>query len=702
MATTQNLYTGNGSTTSFTFTFEYLNTTDIKVSLDGVDTTAYSLLNATTLVFNSAPANGVAIRIYRSSNLDTLQATFYPGSAIKSSDLNDNFTQNLFVTQESQRDVETANTTANTAKSTADTAIADSASAVTTANTASTNASAAVATANTASTNATNAVSTANTASNNATNALNTANTASAAAATAAAGVYSVTINANAGLNGDVNGNLTGNVNGNLTGNVTGNVTGNLTGNVTGNITASSYSGNAIITSGTSASDTQVYSAKRSDQLYYNKASGEEIASGETWVADDNKIATTAAIDARIVDLVDDVGGFVPIANETSFPNTNPDINNGTGTLVSVPLDNSLTANSSGDITINNGTVGNAAVTITGAEANETYAAGFGLLVETTTTQNVYKFHRYVPKATEVTTVASNITTINNVSNDIANINAVAAISSSVPTVASISSDVSTVAGIAADVTTVANDATDIGNVSTNIGAVAAIGSDLANNFSNITDYGSLTGSVSSTSGTSDITTVANKITEVDTVAGISADVTTVANNTSNINTVISNLTEIQTASTQAANAATSAAEASTHATNAANSATAAAGSVSAVQTSATEAAASATTASTSATEATTQATNAAASATNAAISETSASASASSASNSETLCLQFRSDTAGYLTRAQSTAYNINTNTFFGSIVNIGSNGFSNEITSGVTMLSMALGTSSFDYGTV
>ena len=166
MAITQNTYTGDGSTTAFSFTFPYLKTTDIKVSLDTVDTTAYTLSNATTVSFTTAPASGVAIRIYRQTSSDNLQATFYPGSAIRSSDLNNNFTQNLYVTQESEFDVDTANTTANTAKTTADTAIA-------TANSATTTANAASALATTADTNASSAVTTANTASTNATTALN-------------------------------------------------------------------------------------------------------------------------------------------------------------------------------------------------------------------------------------------------------------------------------------------------------------------------------------------------------------------------------------------------------------------------------------------------------------------------------------------------------------------------------------------------
>ena len=186
MATTQTTYTGNGSTTNYSFTFEYLKQADVKVTLDTVATTAFTFANATTLAFTTAPANGVAIRIFRDTAIDTLSSTFFSGSAIKAEDLNQNFTQNLYVTQEADFEVDTANTTANTAKTTADTALTNSTTAIstansatTTANTADTNASAAVTTANTASTNATAAVNTANTASTNATAAVNTANTAS-------------------------------------------------------------------------------------------------------------------------------------------------------------------------------------------------------------------------------------------------------------------------------------------------------------------------------------------------------------------------------------------------------------------------------------------------------------------------------------------------------------------------------------------
>ena len=97
---TENTYTGNGTLTNYSFTFPYLEETDIKVTLDSVVTTAYTLANATTISFNTAPANGVAIRIYRDTAVDNLQSTFFAGSAIRAQDLNDNFLQSNYTVQE--------------------------------------------------------------------------------------------------------------------------------------------------------------------------------------------------------------------------------------------------------------------------------------------------------------------------------------------------------------------------------------------------------------------------------------------------------------------------------------------------------------------------------------------------------------------------------------------------------------------------
>ena len=102
MATTQSTYTGNGSTTNYSFTFEYINEADVKASLDGTVTTDFSLDNATTVAFDTAPASGVNIIIFRDTANDTRAATFFAGSAIKAEDLNANFDQITYVAQETE------------------------------------------------------------------------------------------------------------------------------------------------------------------------------------------------------------------------------------------------------------------------------------------------------------------------------------------------------------------------------------------------------------------------------------------------------------------------------------------------------------------------------------------------------------------------------------------------------------------------
>jgi len=100
MAVTSNTFTGDGSTTNYSFTFEYLEQDEVKVTINGFVTTAFTFANATTLSFTTAPSSGAEIRIYRDTDIDDLKATFFPGSAIKAEDLNNNFTQNNFAVQE--------------------------------------------------------------------------------------------------------------------------------------------------------------------------------------------------------------------------------------------------------------------------------------------------------------------------------------------------------------------------------------------------------------------------------------------------------------------------------------------------------------------------------------------------------------------------------------------------------------------------
>ena len=60
-------YTGDGSTTAYSWNEEdlsYVDTDQIKVKLDGVVTTAFTVTGDTQITFNSAPGNGVDILIY--------------------------------------------------------------------------------------------------------------------------------------------------------------------------------------------------------------------------------------------------------------------------------------------------------------------------------------------------------------------------------------------------------------------------------------------------------------------------------------------------------------------------------------------------------------------------------------------------------------------------------------------------------------
>jgi len=215
--------------------------------------------------------------------------------------------------------------------------------------------------------------------------------------------------------------------------------------------------------SGHTPDDNTFYTTSASNTRFLNKDTSDLINSGQSWSASDDFIATTAAIDARVIDLVDDVGGFVPIANETSFPNVNPDVNNGVGTIVSVEaLSTNYTANGSGVVTIANGTVGNSTVTLNGCGASASLPTGFGILVESTTTQHTYNFHRLVPKATEVSTVAANATAISNVNSNSANINTVAGNSTNINTVAANNTNVTNVGGSIANVNTTAANITGV------------------------------------------------------------------------------------------------------------------------------------------------------------------------------------------------------------------------------------------------
>ena len=491
----------NGGATSYAITIEYLKASDIKVRIDGALQTYVAsspgsgeyTVSGTTVTLGAAAASGTGnVHIYRETDVDTAAAVFVAGSSIKAADLNavhdmGRFAavehRNTIITSDIKDDAVTSAKIAdlgiartNIANDAIDgTKIADDSidsehyvdSSIDTQHIANAN----ITTAKLDN----NAVTTAKIADGNVT----TAKIADANVTTAKLADGSVTDVKLAGGALDAR-----------------YYTKTL---LDGGQLDNRYFTETELTNG--ALDGRYFTETEADARYFNISTGDTIKDGDTFPDNDTTIATTAAINDRIIDLVDDVGGFVPIANETSFPTANPDVNNGSGTLVSIQSISSTRTPSSGTVTITNGAGSGNDVTITGC-GSTVLTSGFGVIVETTSTLHTYAFHRLVPKATEVTTVAGisgNVTTV-------------AGISANTTTVAGISSDVTTVAGIASNVTSVANNSSNINSA--------------VSNASNIN---------SAVSNASNINTVAGSIANVNTTAGSIASVNSAASNISSI-----------------------------------------------------------------------------------------------------------------------------------------------------------------------
>ena len=108
MATTSNTITATAGQTEFSFSFPYLKKESIRVTIDTVATTAFTIPdnNPTTVVLNSGATAGQVIKISRLTSTEATPATFFSGGAIRSQDLNDNFDSILYITQEKENQTE--------------------------------------------------------------------------------------------------------------------------------------------------------------------------------------------------------------------------------------------------------------------------------------------------------------------------------------------------------------------------------------------------------------------------------------------------------------------------------------------------------------------------------------------------------------------------------------------------------------------
>ena len=201
-------YTGNGATTNFAFSFPYLDSSHIKVRVDGV-ITSFTFVNSGTVQISPAPLAGKIIDIRRETPKNIAPVNFTDGSVLLEQDLDLLAAFNLYTAQESADGVADAivkDTTgvwdaqsrriksvadpvnANDAvnKTWAETAMSSQlASATTQATISTTKAGEAAASASSASTSASTATTKASEASASATSASNSATSASGSASTA-------------------------------------------------------------------------------------------------------------------------------------------------------------------------------------------------------------------------------------------------------------------------------------------------------------------------------------------------------------------------------------------------------------------------------------------------------------------------------------------------------------------------------------
>ena len=278
----------------------------------------------------------------------------------------------------------------------------------------------------------------------------------------------------------------------------------------------------------------------------------EEVTLETTLSSTNEAIPTSKAVRDDIVSLVNDVGGFHAIADDQSFPNTNPDPEDGAGTVVSIANAGGLVVNGSG-VTTTGRTLGSSTVTINSipsAYQSTTIADGLGMHVISTVTLNTYTYHKIIAKEGDTNIVATNIANVNTVagiSSNVttvagvaANVTTVAGVAANVTTVAGISANTTTVAGIASDVTAVAGDATDIGAVAGKATEIGRLGTAAA-----VADMAILgeTAIVADMAILGDADIVADMA--VLGATGVADDMETVANNVASVTTTATNIADV-------------------------------------------------------------------------------------------------------------------------------------------------------------
>ncbi len=403
MATTFVDYTGDGNATK-SFSFPSIKEADVKVDVDGVlktsgshyNITSYTTTGGGNVVFTSGniPASPASIRIFRDTDVDTAKATFTAGSSVKAGDLNNNMTQILYAAQEEQNQTILASDIKDgaitSAKITDGTiAAVDLASdSVTTAKIADNAVTMAKLAGGTLPTDIT--VASANIVD------LSVATADIAADAVTGAKIADDSINSEHYVDGSID---TAHL-------ADSQVTTAKLANT--NVTDAKLASNSVTTS--KITDANVTTVKIADSNVTLAKLASDLKQ-TTVTDDDTKLPTSGAIVDYVAAQLEPFGGFEAIADDQSFPNTQPV----SGVAISIADAAGIVVNGSGSSTTAR-TVGGTTVTINNIPSNfhsSTVATGIRFIVTSTGSSQTYNYHKATLPETDLVSLSGDINDFN-------------------------------------------------------------------------------------------------------------------------------------------------------------------------------------------------------------------------------------------------------------------------------------------------
>ena len=92
-------YTGNGSTTQYAVSFPYIRREHVAVTVAGIPST-FTWVNNSLIQMDAAPANGAAVRVYRTTPISAPLVDFADGATLVAADLDTNSRQSIYIQQE--------------------------------------------------------------------------------------------------------------------------------------------------------------------------------------------------------------------------------------------------------------------------------------------------------------------------------------------------------------------------------------------------------------------------------------------------------------------------------------------------------------------------------------------------------------------------------------------------------------------------